>query len=151
MIEIAKEQSHAYHNIDFQVADVMTREFSPEQFACIASIATLHHLPLEPVLSKMKRALRSNGMLLVLDLFKAESFAEFASMLWAVPVDRILKLIKNGHIRESAEARAAWAEHGRTDQYLRLSQVRRACAEILPNAQLKRHLLWRYSIVWKKE
>src|SRR5690349_1033039 len=53
MIEIAREQSQHYPNIDFQVADVMTREFSPEQFGCIASIATLHHMPLEPVLSKM--------------------------------------------------------------------------------------------------
>jgi SAM-dependent methyltransferase len=151
MIEVAKEQSHQYQNIDFQVADIMTREFPPDQFGCVASIATLHHLPLEPVLAKMKNALRSKGRLLVLDLFQAERFTEFISALWAVPVDLTLKLIKNGHIQESAEAKAAWAEHGRTDQYLKLSQVRRTCAAILPNAQIRRHLLWRYSIVWKKE
>jgi 2-polyprenyl-3-methyl-5-hydroxy-6-metoxy-1,4-benzoquinol methylase len=150
MIEIAKEQSHQYHNIDFQAADVMTKEFSSEQFGCIASIATLHHLPFEPILLKMKEALKADGMLVVLDLFKAESLADFSITPLAVPVNIILRLIKNGHIRESAEVKAAWAEHGRTDQYLTLSQVRQSCAAILPKAQIKRHLLWRYSMVWKK-
>jgi hypothetical protein len=63
----------------------------------------------------------------------------------------VLRLIKNGRIREPAEVQAAWAEHGRTDIYPTFSQVRRACATILPKAQIKRHLLWRYFIVWKKE
>ena len=151
MIEIAREQSRQYHNIDFQVADVMTSEFSPKQFGCIASIATLHHLPFEPILYKMKEALKTDGMLLVLDLFKAESLADFSTTLLAVPVNTILRLIKNGRIGESAEVKAAWAEHGRTDGYLTLSQVRQSCAMILPSAQIKRHLLWRYSVVWKKE
>jgi SAM-dependent methyltransferase len=151
MIEIAKEQSRPYHNIDFQVADVMTTEFSCGQFGCIASIATLHHLPFELVLSKMKDSLKVGGMLLVLDLFKSESLADFSTTLLAVPANIVLRLIRNGHIRESPELKAAWAEHGRTDTYLTLSQIRKACATILPKAQIKRHLFWRYSIVWKKE
>lgn len=151
MIEIAKDQSYQYHNIDFQVADVMTKEFPSKQFGCIASIATLHHLPFEPILYKMKEALKAGGMLLALDLFKAESLIDFSTSLLAIPVNITLRLIKNGQINESAEVKAAWAEHGRTDTYLTLSQVRQSCAMILPKAQIKRHLLWRYSIVWKKE
>ncbi len=150
MIEIAKERSRQYPNIDFQVADVTTCEFFPEQFGCIASIATLHHIPFEPMLVKAKNALKTGGTLLVLDLFQAESLAEFSTSLIAAPVNLILKWIKTGHIQESAEVRAAWAEHGRTDVYLKLSQVRQACATILPDARITRHLLWRYSIVWKK-
>lgn len=150
MIEMARERSREYRNIDFQVADASTQEFSSEQFGCIASIATLHHLPLEPMLFKMKNALKADGTLLVLDLFKAESWTDFSTSVLAMPVNIILKLIKNGRIREPAEVRAAWAEHGRTDIYPTLSQVRQACATILPKAQIKRHLLWRYSIIWKK-
>jgi SAM-dependent methyltransferase len=151
MIEVAKEQSGQYHNIDFQVADVMPAELPSQQFGCIASIATLHHLPFEPILYKMKEALKTNGVLLVLDLFKAASLADFAISPLAAPVSMILRLIKNGQIHESAEVRAAWEEHGRTDHYLTLSQVHQACAAILPDAQIRRHLLWRYSVVWKKE
>jgi ubiquinone/menaquinone biosynthesis C-methylase UbiE len=47
MISLARKRSKQYTNIDFQVADVQSPEFSTEQFDCIVSIATLHHLPME--------------------------------------------------------------------------------------------------------
>ncbi|MHC1781442.1 MAG: class I SAM-dependent methyltransferase [Anaerolineaceae bacterium] len=148
-IEIARERSASFSNIVYQAADALTQEFSPGQFGCIASIATLHHLPLEAMLIKMRTALHPDGTLLVLDLYKAESLADYFASLAAFPVNIILKGIKNGRIRESAAARVAWQEHDRTDIYPTLSQVRRACASFLPGAQITRHLLWRYSIVWK--
>jgi ubiquinone/menaquinone biosynthesis C-methylase UbiE len=151
MIEMAKERSGQYSNIDFQVADATTYEFPSEQFDCVASIATLHHLPFEPMFSQMKSTLKAGGTLLILDLFQAESLADVSTGLLAVPVNIGLSLLKRGWLREPAEVRAAWLEHGRTDTYLTLAQVRRASATILPLAQVKRHLLWRYSIVWKKE
>ena len=150
MIEMAKGRSGQYPNIDFQVADATMYEFPPEQFDCVASIATLHHLPFEPMLSKIKSTLKVGGTLLVLDLFRAESFTDVSTGLLAVPVNIGLRLLKHGRLREPAAVRAAWAEHGRTDTYLTLAQVRRASATILPMAQVKRHLLWRYSLVWKK-
>jgi ubiquinone/menaquinone biosynthesis C-methylase UbiE len=150
MIEVAKERSKEYRNIDFQVADVMTYEFSPEQFDCVASIATLHHLPFELMLSKIKSVLRPEGILLVLDLFEAEDLAYFSTALLAIPVSIGFRLFKCGRLRESAEAQAAWAEHGRTDSYLTLSEVHRASARVLPEARVRRHLLWRYSVVWQK-
>ena len=148
---MAKERSKEYHNIDFQVADAMTYEFSPEQFDCIASIATLHHLPFELVLSKIKSILKPEGTLLVLDLFEAEGLSYLSTAILAIPVSIGFRLLKCGRIRESAEAQAAWAEHGRTDTYLTLSEVRQASARVLPKARIKRHLLWRYSLVWQKD
>jgi hypothetical protein len=47
--------------------------------------------------------------------------------------------------------REAYAEHDKTDTFLTLPQIERACAEIMPGARVKKHLLWRYSVVWKKE
>ena len=49
MIRIAREQSEHLPNIDFQIADVMLYDLPPEGFDCIASIATLHHLPLREI------------------------------------------------------------------------------------------------------
>jgi hypothetical protein len=61
-----------------------------------------------------------------------------------------LRLVKTGRLRESTEARVAWDEHGRGDSYITISQVRRTCAKLLPGARVRRHLLWRYSIIWRK-
>jgi hypothetical protein len=47
--------------------------------------------------------------------------------------------------------RAAYAEHEKTDTYLTLPRLRQACADVLPGALVRRHLFWRYSIVWRKE
>ncbi len=150
MIRLARERSMDISNIEYQVADVLNSDLPVNQFDCVVSIATLHHLPFELMLEKMKRVLRPGGVLLVLDLFKAESVVDFALSILARPWTFTLRLWKEHRLRPPSEVRAAWAEHGRTDVYLTLSQVRQGCQSILPDAQLKRHLLWRYSIVWTK-
>ena len=151
MIRVAQERSKRYTNIDFRVADATTWQFPAERFDCIASIAALHHLPFGETLANMKRALRAGGALLILDLFQGEGPLDWLASAMALPVHIVLKLVKCGHLRESAEVRAAWNEHGRHDSYLRLSEIRRMCAALVPGASVSRHLLWRYSIIWKKE
>jgi hypothetical protein len=46
--------------------------------------------------------------------------------------------------------REAWAEHEQHDTFPTFAQVRQVCAELLPGAMVKKHLLWRYSIRWEK-
>jgi ubiquinone/menaquinone biosynthesis C-methylase UbiE len=150
MIRMARERSQEFSNIDFHVADVLRWDFSDEEFDCIATIATLHHLPVDLMLSKMKRALKPNGVLLILDLFEAKSLTDMLMFAAALPVNAGLRLIKHRRLRAPAAMRAAWAEHEQHDSFLTLSQVREICAEVLPGARVKRHLLWRYSVVWKK-
>jgi len=72
MIRIARQRSTQFLNIEFQIADVMSWNFPPETFDCIASLATLHHLPLRETLLQMRDALKIGGVLLVLDLFARE-------------------------------------------------------------------------------
>jgi ubiquinone/menaquinone biosynthesis C-methylase UbiE len=150
MIQVARERSKQHPNVDFQVADAIEWEFLPAQFDCIVSIATLHHLPMDDMLTRMKEALRVKGTLIILDLFQAEGLSDVLTAAVAVPVHVVLMLVKTGRLRERREVRAAWAEHGRNDFYLTLSRIRRICAAVLPGAKVRKHLLWRYSIIWKK-
>jgi ubiquinone/menaquinone biosynthesis C-methylase UbiE len=150
MIGIAGERSARFPNIEFRVADVLTLELPAEKFDCIATIATLHHLPTGEVLPKLKGALKPGGVLLVLDLFQAEGLADAFMSALAVPLSLGLRLVRRGRLRPPREVRRAWDEHGRHDTYLTLAQVRELCAQMLPGALLTRHLLWRYSVVWKK-
>lgn len=151
MIQLARERSQPAHaNIDFQCQDANIWEFPKERFDCIASIATLHHLPVKSMLLKMKGALKPRGTLLVLDLFEMQGAWDALTCALAVPVSVSLRLMKTGRLRSPREVREAWAEHGRHDSYPTLSEMRALCAEILPGALVRKHLLWRYSIVWKK-
>lgn len=150
MIGCAQERSARFPNIDFRVADVMALKLPAEKFDCIATIATLHHLPTEEVLPKLKRALKPGGVLLVLDLFQTAGLSDAFVGALAVPVSLGLRLVKRGRLRPPREVRRAWDEHGRHDTYLTLARVRELCAEMLPGALVTRHLLWRYSVVWKR-
>jgi ubiquinone/menaquinone biosynthesis C-methylase UbiE len=150
MIALAGEKSERFPNIDFEVADVLTRDLPAEGFDCVATIATLHHLPIREVLPRLKCALKAGGVLLVLDLFQPEGPLDNVMSALAVPLSLGLRLVRSGRLLPPREVRRAWDEHGRHDSYLTLAQVREVCAELLPGAAVTRHLLWRYSVVWKK-
>ena len=157
MIRVARSRSSQLANIDFEVADVMSCDFSAGHFDCIATIATLHHLPLRAALLKLIDALRPGGTLIVVDLFESEHNllnlggardAMLSAVASAVSVS--LRFLYNGRLKPPPEVRAAWEEHGKSDTYPTLDQVRSLAAEIAPGAKVTRHLLWRYSLIWQK-
>lgn len=150
MLRRAREQSAAFPNVEYRQADVMTDALPPAAYDCIASIATLHHMALGEVLPRLKAALKPGGVLLVLDLFNARSIGDYLVGAAAMPVNLIMTRMHGGHPPASLESQAAWQAHGDGDVYPTLAEVRRACAELLPGARVTRHLLWRYSLVWRK-
>ena len=150
MIRIARERSTAFPQVEYRLADALAEPLPAESFDCIASIATLHHLPIAAMLAKLRAALRPGGTLAVADLVADAGPGDRLVSAAAVPVQLALRLARTGRLRDPPEVRRAWREHGRSDVYLTLPQVRSACAAELPGARVRRHLLWRYSIVWHK-
>jgi 2-polyprenyl-3-methyl-5-hydroxy-6-metoxy-1,4-benzoquinol methylase len=132
------------------VADATQWRVGGEQFDCVVSIAMLHHVPAEEMLLTMASLLKAGGTLAVLDLHDSRGLRGVLRAVVAVPVSLVLKLVKTGRLREPREIRAAWAEHGRHDTYPTLTEVRRACERVVPGAQVRQHLMWRYSIIWRK-
>jgi SAM-dependent methyltransferase len=150
-VRLAQQRSSTHPNIHFQVADVLDWPFPSAHYDCIASIATLHHLSLDIMLVHMRDALKPGGTLLILDLVRGNSIADIFSSLLAAPLNFTLRSFHTQSLTIPAEVRTAWDEHGRTDTYPTIDEVKRACAEIIPGAKVKKHLMWRYSIVWQKE
>lgn len=150
MVRLARERSKDDPGVEYQVADVLQWEFPREKYDCIASIATFHHLPLDGMLQKAKDALKPGGVLLILDVFQSEWPQDLLMDVAAIPASAVMKLVKNGYIRDSAAVRAAWDAHAVHDHYMTLAAIRKVCDVVIPGAQVRRHLLWRYSLVWKK-
>jgi 2-polyprenyl-3-methyl-5-hydroxy-6-metoxy-1,4-benzoquinol methylase len=157
MVRIARKHSEQFPNIDYELADVSECDFPANHFDCIATVATLHHLPLRAVLLKLKQALKPGGILLVLDLFEPErnlltlpGVHDALLNLAAMGASMSLRLVHNGRLRPPREVRAAWEEHGRHDSYPTMKKVRALCTDLFPGARIKQHLFWRYSIVWRK-
>ncbi len=120
-----------------------------ERFDCIASIATLHHMALADVLPILKAALKPGGVLAVLDLREDGSISD--RIVSGVGLVQHLAFQRIKHVApQTAESRAAWDAHGHDERYPTVDDVRRVCADLLPGVQVTRHLLWRYSLVWRK-
>jgi ubiquinone/menaquinone biosynthesis C-methylase UbiE len=150
MLDLAWARSAEYPNIEYMNADILTHDFGDEKFDCITSIATLHHMPLRQILPKLRDILKPGGTLLVLDLYQPQSASELAYAGLALVPNVIMSRLKNKQ-PASPEARAAWEEHGKTDVYLPMRQIRRICADVLPGASVRRHFFWRYSIVFSRQ
>jgi SAM-dependent methyltransferase len=149
MIRAAGERSRDFPNIDFEVADVMGYDVGEGRFDCIISIAALHHLSLSDLLPRLARALRSGGVLLVLDLCRSAGLRDRALDVAAMATSAFSRLARRAW-RVDPDVARAWREHGATDRYLTLPEVRAMCRAHLPGATVTRHLMWRYSIVWTK-
>ena len=71
----------------------------------------------------------------------------------ALPTSKAIRLARTGSLveRRAPELQEAWEEHGKTDAYPTLAEVRCACCESeLGRAAVSRRLLWRYTVVWRK-
>lgn len=150
MIRVARSRSTAFPHIDFEIDDIMTRELGESNFGCIASIATLHHVPARAVLLKIRKALRPGGSLILLDLFEPQGLPDAILNVLAMGTSCGLRLLHNGRLRPPREVRAAWEAHGQTDRYLTMNEARILYGSLFRGVMIRQHLLWRYSAIWIK-
>jgi ubiquinone/menaquinone biosynthesis C-methylase UbiE len=150
MIRLARQYSAAYPHIEYVLGDAMRLSLPAESFDCIASLATLHHLPMEQALSKMKNTLKPNGVLIIHDLVADDGLVDRVRTALAYPATVAKRFWRRGRLRDAREVRKAWEEHGKGEAYLTLNGVREMCRQYLPGAQIRRHWLWRYTVIWHK-
>jgi ubiquinone/menaquinone biosynthesis C-methylase UbiE len=150
MIRVARQRSAQFGNLEFELADAMTWRFPQAHFDFICSIATLHHLQQRELFVKLREALKPGGVLAVLDLVESSSLRERVLDVVALGVSPSLRLVHNGRLKPPKEVRKAWEQHGKHDSYSTISQMQSMADEILPGSSVRRHLLWRYSLVYAK-
>jgi SAM-dependent methyltransferase len=128
-------------NITFMRGDVMSHPFDAGTFDFIALVAVLHHLPLEPALERFKLLLKPRGTLAVIGLYRLSTLADFA---WAHAGFIVSTWYRATN--PSAPVAAPIQEPKET-----LAEIRTAAERIVPGADLRRRLLFRYSLVWRKD
>src|SRR5262249_56447036 len=104
MIRLARERSVAQPNITYLEADATTWDWPQGRFDAVASIATLHHLPFEETLVKMREALAPGGTLAVLDLSQWEGPMGFVTAGAALPASWWRRLRAPGRWRPDPQA-----------------------------------------------
>jgi SAM-dependent methyltransferase len=126
--------------LTFVVGDVLTTGLAGAPFDFVVCSATLHHLPLQDGLDRLRDLTAPGGTLVVVGLANNVSALDWIlSGLSVLPV-RIARFGRG------------WYEHSapKRDPQVGWSQVRAAVSATLPGAIFRRRLYWRYSVVWDK-
>jgi ubiquinone/menaquinone biosynthesis C-methylase UbiE len=148
MVARASPRSASHANLHYTCGDFMAHAYPPASFDCVACIAALHHLPVREALATMADLLKAGGRLLVLDLYRAETVGDVLISAAGAAASAATRVVRKA--RQSEALRAAWAEHAPLDHYLSITEIERICSDVLPRARVRRHLYFRYSLIWEK-
>jgi 2-polyprenyl-3-methyl-5-hydroxy-6-metoxy-1,4-benzoquinol methylase len=128
-------------NVEYVCADVLRHPFEPASFDAVVSVATLHHLGTEAGLLRLRELVRPGGVLAIVGLASSELPRDLPREIAAAIATRVYRLSR-GFWEHSAPK--VW---NAPDSY---REVRRIAERCLPGATYRRHLLWRFSLVWRK-
>lgn len=126
-------------NIDYLCADVLSHPFTMASFDAVVSVATLHHLGTEAGLKRLASLVRPGGVLGVVGLASSELPRDLPWELAAAVGTRLWRW-RRGYWEHSAPK--VW---NTPDTY---RTVRNVAERLLPGVRYRRHLLWRYSLLW---
>jgi len=135
-----RRASAGERRIVFVEGDVMTYDFPGESFDLITAVATLHHLPLRPALERFRGLLKPRGVLAVVGLYRMRGLVDHA---WAAAGVTASRILRRFHHFEEVDAPLQQPRET-------FGEIRNACNELLPGAEIRRRLLFRYTLIWRK-
>ncbi|WP_315092926.1 class I SAM-dependent methyltransferase [uncultured Cellulomonas sp.] len=125
--------------IEYVCGDALTHPMGP--FDVVASVATLHHLDARAGLRRFAELVRPGGRLVVVGLARSDGLRDAPRELGAV-VAHAVAVRRRGYWEHSAPQ--VWPPPGT------YAGMRALVREELPGARFRRHLYWRWSLVWDK-
>lgn len=127
--------------VTYVEGDVLTHPFEPGSFDVVASIATLHHVDEAAGLRRLAELVRPGGVLAVVGLARIRLPRDLPIEAAAAVATRLHRLTKTYWEHPSP---TVWPPPHTYDE------VRALARRELPGVRYRRHLLWRYSLVWSK-
>ena len=127
--------------IEFVRGDFLTCPFEPASFGLITCVAALHHMDAAAALAAMKQLLVPGGTLVIVGVARPR--------LPDLPWDAVAVIANLGH----RVAKGYWQHPSPTvwpPPPHTYRQMRALAEEMVPGVRYRRHLLWRYSLVWVK-
>ena len=151
---IAAAGEAAPPNLTLHRADLRTVDLPAGQYDAVVSSAVLHHLPLSGVLPRMARWVRPGGVLAAVALPRVdlprELGVELAAAVAHSSLGVALAALRPLTGAELFRPEATHAAMPVAEPALTVSEVRAEAGHLLPGAQVRRLLFWRYLLVWRR-
>jgi 2-polyprenyl-3-methyl-5-hydroxy-6-metoxy-1,4-benzoquinol methylase len=140
IVEVARRDAAA-GNIEYLVGDLLAADLEPASFDAVVSVAALHHMDAVPALERMGDLVRPGGVVAVVGLARSRRPADLLRDAAGVVASRVHRLRKG--LRD-VTAPTVWPPP------LSYAETRRVAEGVLPGVRYRRHVLFRYSLVWTK-
>jgi SAM-dependent methyltransferase len=134
-------------SIRYLAGDFLAWPCPPESFDVITAVASLHHMDTAVALRRMRDLLRPGGVLGIIGLARGSSPINVALTVPAAIGVRWHALRTAGRPTVAVDEYAAPVCWPPPTSY---RDIRRLARLLLPGARYRRHLYWRYSLVWTK-
>ena len=145
---IAMARAHPQaRDIAYRHEDFLTAVFEAGSFGLIASVASLHHMDTGAALARMATLLEPGGVLVVVGLARGPSPGDLLLTVPAMVGSRVHRGAASWRRRRCAPAYQppiVWPPP------MTYRQTRRLAGRLLPGVRYRRHLYWRYSLIWAK-
>jgi SAM-dependent methyltransferase len=141
MIALARARAQgAPGRLTFVEADFLACPLEEASYDFVCANTSLHHMDFARALTAMAWALRPGGRLAVIGVAANASAGDYLAGAPGIPVNWLYRAFcrqgsSGAPVREPA---MTWAE------------VRATASRLLPGVRYRRHLLWRYSLLWQK-
>ncbi|WP_106850282.1 bifunctional 2-polyprenyl-6-hydroxyphenol methylase/3-demethylubiquinol 3-O-methyltransferase UbiG [Blastococcus sp. Marseille-P5729] len=138
-VQLATDRTARLPNVDIELAGLGSMR--GRQFDFVSMVAVLHHLPLREGLMLARDLVAPGGGLAIVGLTRTAGGLDWLFALVQAPVAHLL-----GRLRGKTDYDGMAA----TDPAHTLAELRDVVDEVLPGARIRRALLWRYLLTWRR-
>lgn len=139
VIRLARQTTDA-SNVTYVIGDFLSYVFEDAPFDAIVSNTALHHMDITVALERMKDLVRPGGTVAIVGWARSHYPGDLIFDLAGALGTRVHKLTKTYWTHSAPVVLIA-------DTF---RETRAIALEVLPGVRYRRHILWRYSLVWKK-
>jgi 2-polyprenyl-3-methyl-5-hydroxy-6-metoxy-1,4-benzoquinol methylase len=141
-ITVAKSET-TQPGISYVVGDILTYPFEVASFDAVVAVVMLHHLDTVAGLRRMASLVRPGGVLAIEGVAQSRIPNDLLWNTCGAVATQILKR-SGGRRFYHHPSPIKWPP---PDTF---ADIRRIAAQELPGVQYQRHVLWRYTLVWRK-
>ena len=138
----AKNKYYTISNM-IQKKSLLDEFNSEEEIDFISCIASIHHMDFERSLVKIKELLSMDGKLVILGLYKESTMIDYLYSILAYIPNKIRCVLSSNSPSEKIIIKTRPAK-------MTFKEIKVIADKILVDYKIRRHLYWRYSIIYNK-
>jgi SAM-dependent methyltransferase len=150
-LSLARRRSIDVPNVRFRLADLLDSDIEPKSYDYVSCLMCIHHMPFEPAIQRMASLLRPGGVLAILGLGQL-TVGELPRAFATLPLDMAMGIrFKVAKALGRPSLAGVGPEAPVMNPRMRWGEIRRATATVLPGSSYKRHIFYRYSLIYRAD